>query len=51
MHFHFVYPSGKPILPHLLRCQGLAVDNYSKAPGRLEAEATSTFAQSTFNTD
>jgi hypothetical protein len=41
--------------PHLLRCQGLAVDNYSFALGRLtersgdpasgEAGATSTFAQ------
>jgi hypothetical protein len=31
--------------PHLLRCQGLAVDEYSFALGRLEAEATSTFAQ------
>jgi hypothetical protein len=31
--------------PHLLRCQGLAVDDYSFALGRLEAGATSTFAQ------
>jgi hypothetical protein len=31
--------------PHLLRCQGLAVDNYSFALGRLEAGATSAFAQ------
>ena len=43
--FHFVYPSGKPMSPHLLRCQGLAVDDYSFALGRLEAGATSTFAQ------
>jgi len=44
--FHFVYPSGKPMPPHLLRCQGLAVDNYSFALGRLEAGAPSTFDQS-----
>ena len=25
---HFVYPSGKLMRPHLLRCQGLAVDDY-----------------------
>ena len=31
--------------PHLLRCQGLAVENYSVALGRLEAGPTSTFAQ------
>jgi hypothetical protein len=31
--------------PHLLCCQGLAVDDYSVALGRLEAGATSTFAQ------
>jgi hypothetical protein len=43
--FHFVYPLGKPISPHLLCCQGLAVDNYSVALGRLKAGATSTFAQ------
>ncbi len=34
--------------PHLLRCQRLAVDDYSVALGRLEAGATSTFAQSGF---
>ncbi len=45
-YFHFVYPSGKPMSPHLLRCQGLAVDDYSVALGRLKAGATSTFAQS-----
>jgi len=43
--FHFVYPSGKPMPPHLLRCQGLAVDDYSFTLGRLKAGATSTFAQ------
>jgi len=31
--------------PHLLRCQGLAVNNYSFALGRLEAGAPSTFDQ------
>jgi hypothetical protein len=25
---HFVYPLGKPMIPHLLRYQGLAVDDY-----------------------
>jgi hypothetical protein len=33
---------------HLLRCQGLAVDDHSFALGRLEAEAPSTFAQLRF---
>ncbi len=41
---HFVYPAGKPMAPHLQRCQGFAVDNYSFTPGRLEAGATSPFA-------
>jgi hypothetical protein len=31
--FHFVYPSGKPMPSHLLRCQGLAIDDYSFALG------------------
>ena len=31
--------------PHLLRCQGIAVDNYSFTLGRLEAGAPLTFAQ------
>ena len=31
--------------PHLLRCQELAVDDYSVALGRLEAGASSTFDQ------
>ena len=26
---HVVYPSGKPMIPHLLRYQDLAVDDYS----------------------
>jgi hypothetical protein len=34
---------------HLLRCQGLAVDNHSFALGRLEAGTSSTFAQLRFN--
>jgi hypothetical protein len=41
---HFVYPPGKPMIPHLLRCQGLAVDYYGFAPGRLGSGASSTFA-------
>jgi len=41
---HFIYPSGKPMPPHLLRCQGFALDDYSVALGRLEAGAPSTFA-------
>jgi hypothetical protein len=36
--------------PHLLRCQGIAVGNYSFTLGRLEAGAPSTFAHSGFNT-
>jgi hypothetical protein len=28
----FVYPSGKPMTPHLLCYQGLAVDDYDFAP-------------------
>ena len=31
--------------PHLLRCQGLAVADYSFTLGRLEAGVPSTFAQ------
>ena len=27
-YFDFVYPSGKPMIPHLLRCQGFAVVHY-----------------------
>jgi len=27
--YHFIYLSGKPMTPHLLRYQGLAVDDYS----------------------
>jgi hypothetical protein len=43
--FSFCLPKGKPILPHLLRCRGLAVEYYSFALGRLEAGVPSTFAQ------
>jgi hypothetical protein len=28
-NFHFVYPAGKLMIPHLLRYQGFAVDDYS----------------------
>jgi len=35
--------------PHLLRCQGLGVGNYTFALGRLDAEAPSTFAQLGYN--
>jgi len=28
---HFVYPLGKPMIPHLLCYQGLAVDDYGFA--------------------
>ena len=34
--------------PHLLRCRGFAVDDYSVTLRRLEAGAASTFAQSVF---
>ena len=30
-YFVFVYPSGKPIIPHLFCYQGLAVDDYGFA--------------------
>jgi hypothetical protein len=45
-NFSFCLSFGKAILPHLLRCQGLAVNDYSFALGRLEAGVPSTFAQS-----
>jgi hypothetical protein len=41
-----VYPTGKPMILHLLRCQGFAVGDYSFTLGRLEAAASSTFATS-----
>lgn len=33
---HFIYPSGKPMPSLLLCCQGLEVDDYSFALGRLK---------------
>ena len=42
---HFVYPAGKPMAPHLLRCQWIGVGDYTLNIGRLEAGAPSTFAQ------
>ena len=34
------------MIPHLLRCQGFAVDDYGFALGRLGSGASSAFAQS-----
>ena len=34
----FVYPSGKPRIPHVLRCQGLAVAHYSFALDALDLQ-------------
>jgi len=55
LYFHFIYPTGKPMIPHLLRYQGFAVDYYgftlyalserSVDPVAGEAGAPSTFAQ------
>jgi len=36
---------GKPMLPHLLRCQWIGVGDYTLTLGRLEAGAASAFAQ------
>ena len=33
---HFVYPAGKPMIPHLLCCQGLAVVYYGFALDALD---------------
>jgi len=33
------------MIPHLLRCQGLAVNYYGFTLGRLESEVPSAFAQ------
>ena len=41
---HFVYPLGKPMTPHLLRYQGLAVDDYDFALEALNG-ASSNFDQ------
>jgi hypothetical protein len=32
---HVVYPSGKPMIQHLLRCQGFGVNDYSLTHGAL----------------
>jgi hypothetical protein len=32
----FVYPAGKPMTPHLLRCQGFGVDDYSQTLDALQ---------------
>jgi predicted DNA-binding protein (MmcQ/YjbR family) len=45
LNLHFVYPPGKPMIPHLLRCQGFAVAYYGFTLGRLGSKASSTFAQ------
>ena len=37
------------MLPHLLRCQGFAVNDYNFTLGHLEAGAPSTFAQLGYN--
>jgi hypothetical protein len=42
---HFVYPLGKPMIPHLLRCRVFAVVNYSFTLGRLGSGTSSTFDQ------
>jgi len=41
---HLVYPGGKPMIQHLLRCQGLGVAYYSLTLGRLGSAAPSAFA-------
>jgi len=50
---HFVYPAGKPIIPHLRRYQGFAVEYYNVTLDALclghpskGGSPTSTFAQS-----
>ncbi len=45
----FIYPPGKSMTPHLLRCQGLAVVYYGFTLGRLGPGASSTFAQLRYN--
>jgi hypothetical protein len=34
----FVYPLGKPRIPHFLRCQGFAVAYYSFTPDALDLQ-------------
>src|SRR4030042_5618359 len=41
---HVFYPEGKPMMSHLLRCQGLAVKYYGFALGRLGSGASLVFA-------
>jgi hypothetical protein len=41
---HFVYPSGKPRILHLRRCQGLAIAHDGFTLGRLGSTAFSPFA-------
>jgi len=41
---HVVYPSGKPMILHLLRSQGFGVAYYSLTLGRLVSTAPSAFA-------
>jgi predicted DNA-binding protein (MmcQ/YjbR family) len=49
LNLHFVYPTGKPMIPHFLRCQGFAARQSPLADGftlgRLGSKASSTFAQ------
>jgi len=48
---HFVYPAGKPIIPHLFRYQGLAVVYYGFALGCLGSGPFSAFAQLGYEID
>jgi hypothetical protein len=32
----FVHPAGKPMIPHLLRCQGFGADDYSQTLDALQ---------------
>jgi len=43
--YRFCLPFGKPRIPHLLRCRGFAVDDYSFTLGRLGSGASSAFTQ------
>jgi hypothetical protein len=38
LDLHFVYPLGKPMIPHLLRCQGFAVAYYGFTLDALDLE-------------
>jgi hypothetical protein len=35
---HVVYPLGKPMIQHLLRCQGIGVNDYSLTPDALHLQ-------------